>query len=225
MSTEEAIQAAGADVAPRITPADIEAEITREHYFTALDGAEVAAQRECRQQRPDIVLWSPSMEGFQVCGSLRRVTLCVLELKNGTKIVGVNYGAIDPAKHNADVGRERAREHAIEQVWALLGFRLRDRLHEPEAAFLEGFTAHPHDGSPDGLTAEKMLDITLKTLAGAPPLNKPRSGMADLSHEIATATARAWSSSAVGHFHKDEAAKFGASVAEAARAAFNGCAA
>ena len=37
-TTEQAIQAAGANVAPRVTPADIEANIASEHYFTAADG-------------------------------------------------------------------------------------------------------------------------------------------------------------------------------------------
>ena len=36
---EAAIVAAGANVAPRITPADVEANIVSEHYFTAADGA------------------------------------------------------------------------------------------------------------------------------------------------------------------------------------------
>lgn len=35
---EHDIQASGADVAPRVTPADIEAAIASEHYFTAADG-------------------------------------------------------------------------------------------------------------------------------------------------------------------------------------------
>ena len=35
---EQEIQTKGANVAPRITPADIEANITGEVYFTAADG-------------------------------------------------------------------------------------------------------------------------------------------------------------------------------------------
>lgn len=38
-SVEQAIKSAGADRAPRVMPADIEAEIASEHYFTAADGA------------------------------------------------------------------------------------------------------------------------------------------------------------------------------------------
>lgn len=35
---EQEIQAKGANVAPRITPAAVEANIIGEHYFTAADG-------------------------------------------------------------------------------------------------------------------------------------------------------------------------------------------
>ena len=37
-ATEQLIKAKGADKAPRVTPADIEANIVSEHYFTADDG-------------------------------------------------------------------------------------------------------------------------------------------------------------------------------------------
>ena len=40
---EYAIVAAGANIAPRITPADIAANIVSEHYFTAADGIAGAA--------------------------------------------------------------------------------------------------------------------------------------------------------------------------------------
>ena len=42
-TTEQAIQAAGADKAPRVTPADIEANIASEHYFTAADAIDGTA--------------------------------------------------------------------------------------------------------------------------------------------------------------------------------------
>ena len=37
-AVERAIVSAGANVAPRVTPADIEAAIVSEHYFTAREG-------------------------------------------------------------------------------------------------------------------------------------------------------------------------------------------
>ena len=39
---EQEIQTKGANVAPRITPADIEANIVSEHYFTAEQGDQQA---------------------------------------------------------------------------------------------------------------------------------------------------------------------------------------
>lgn len=104
--------------APRVTPADIEASIYSEHYFTA-GGALKAIDPE------EYAAWVDAAPSGQ---ALDLLTFCVLVLKNGTKIVGINYGAIDPSQHSAKRGREEARAHAIEQIWPLLGFRLRDKL-------------------------------------------------------------------------------------------------
>lgn len=106
---EQEIQAKGL-TAPRITPADIEANIATEHLFTA-------GQALTALQHP-------------VSDGLESLTICLLVLRNGTKIVGVNYGAIDPNQHSAEQGREEARAHAVEQVWQLMGYELRSRLHE-----------------------------------------------------------------------------------------------
>ena len=105
---EREIQAK-ASAGPRVTPAEVEAEVGAEYSFT-LDKALVGC---------------PLVDG------LDRVTVAVLVLKNGAKLVGVNYGSIDPAQHNAEVGRREARAQAVEQIWPLLGFRLRDELARP----------------------------------------------------------------------------------------------
>lgn len=111
MSTEEAIQAAGADVAPRITPADIEAAIASEHYFTAAQGA-LAAQVDYEDPPAPLHL----------------LTLCVLVLRNGFTVVGKSACA-SPENFNADIGKRWARDDAMRQVWPLLGYQLRERLH------------------------------------------------------------------------------------------------
>ncbi|PJL71649.1 hypothetical protein B9Y75_06695 [Stenotrophomonas maltophilia] len=90
----------------KVTPADIEAEITAE-YTTTLDNAYAGA---------------PLAEG------LDRVTIHTIVLRNGAKLVGVNYGAIVPANHNAEEGVKQARKAAFDQAWPLFGFRLRDEL-------------------------------------------------------------------------------------------------
>ncbi|RKL22798.1 hypothetical protein BFJ72_g14603 [Fusarium proliferatum] len=109
---------APASSGPRVTPADVEAEIAREHYFTAEQGA----------KHPDAVAEPYDFGDVWKSSNLGALTFCVLVLKNGTKVVGMNYGAIDPAQHSAERGREEARAQAVEKVWELLGFRLRDKL-------------------------------------------------------------------------------------------------
>ena len=58
--------------APRITPADIEANVASEHYFTAEQGAEAAA---------------PSY-GDSYPQALSLLTFCVLVLRNGITVTG-----------------------------------------------------------------------------------------------------------------------------------------
>lgn len=59
------------------------------------------------------------------------VTVCCLTLKNGAKVLGHNYGAIDTARQDWDGGRFEARAMAIEKVWELEGYALRERLAAP----------------------------------------------------------------------------------------------
>lgn len=109
---------APASSGPRVTPADVEAEIAREHYFTADQGS----------KHPDAVAEPYDFGDVWKSSNLGALTFCVLVLKNGTKVVGINYGAIDSAQHSAERGREEARAQAVEKIWELLGFRLRDKL-------------------------------------------------------------------------------------------------
>lgn len=107
-----------------LTPEDIQAHISAEFYFTAADGINGMAQRVggyiypyCARhddQRTDI--------------TTSQLTFCVLVMTNGAKVVGINYGSIDPAHHCAVRGRKEARKNALEKVWELLGFELRSKL-------------------------------------------------------------------------------------------------
>jgi len=99
-----------------VSPQDVQDEIDSVYYVTG-DNAIVSCFANM-----DIDL--PRSEGFQY------ITLCFVKLKNGTKVVGINYGAIDPARHSYEIGREQARANAEEQIYQLLGFRLRDQLTE-----------------------------------------------------------------------------------------------
>ena len=111
---EQEIQAKGL-TAPRVTPADIEAEIASEHYFTAAEGAAGAHVRTAGVDR------SPSPH------QLRLLTFCVLVLKNGFTVTGESACA-SPENFDAQIGRKIARQNAVAKIWPLLGFRLRDKL-------------------------------------------------------------------------------------------------
>lgn len=111
---EQEIQAKGL-TAPRVTPADVEAAIASENYFTAADGicgANIAAGPGIGQ--------IPYTEHTLL-------TFCVLVLRNGFTVTGESACA-SPENFDAEIGRKIARQKAIEKVWPLLGFRLRDKL-------------------------------------------------------------------------------------------------
>lgn len=116
---EQEIHAAGANVAPRITPADVEANIVSEHYFTASDGVYGAT---------DMVM--PDEHA-----ALHLLTFCVLVLRNGFTVTGESACA-NPENFNAELGRKIARLNAAEKVWSLLGYELRSKLYASETAIM-----------------------------------------------------------------------------------------
>ena len=59
------------------------------------------------------------------------VTVCLLILKNGFTVVGKS-ACCSKENFNEELGRSYAREDAINQLWTLLGFRLRDELSKAE---------------------------------------------------------------------------------------------
>lgn len=112
---EQEIQAKGL-TAPRITPADLQANIASEHYFTAGDGVFGDDQAEGREHSV-----YPS--------SLDRLTFCVLVLKNGFTVTGESACA-SPENFDAEIGRKIARDNAVAKVWPLMGYALKQRLSQ-----------------------------------------------------------------------------------------------
>ena len=108
----------------RITTADIEANIAGEYYFTAGQGAWAAG----------IGAGHP-MEKFVLPEVLAMVTFCVLILRNGYKIVGVNEGPVSAANFDPAEGRKYAREKAVNQIWPLMGYELKSKLATPADDF------------------------------------------------------------------------------------------
>lgn len=108
--------------APRVTPVDVEANIVSEHYFTAehgRNGAMVADSYHGRETPlPDDVDMAP----------LRLLTFCVLVLRNGFTATGESACA-SPENFDAEIGRKIARQNAVAKVWPLMGYALKEKLH------------------------------------------------------------------------------------------------
>ena len=57
------------------------------------------------------------------------VTTCLIRLKNGTHVLGVNYGAIRPEHHSFEEGKKMARAAAVNQIWEKEGYLLRESIY------------------------------------------------------------------------------------------------
>ena len=108
---EQEIQTKGL-TAPRVTPADIEANIRDEVYFTADQGCEAEGSND------------PVLSSFD---SLKLLTFCVLVLRNGFTVTGESACA-SPENFDAEIGRKVARENAVAKIWPLMGYELRSKL-------------------------------------------------------------------------------------------------
>ena len=114
VSIESEIVAKGL-TAPRVTPADIEANIAAAYYFTAAEAAGM-----------------PPVEGVDYIPERVRVpldllTLCVLVLRNGFTVTGESACA-SPENFDAELGRKIARANAVNKMWPLMGYALKERL-------------------------------------------------------------------------------------------------
>ncbi|EPN9526739.1 Gp49 family protein [Cronobacter malonaticus] len=105
--------------APRVTPQHIESLIRSEVYFTGTDGA----------QSPGARVKSEYVEGERILAPLDQLTFCVLVLLNGFTVTGESACA-SPANFDADIGRKIARENAVNKIWLLEGYLLKQKLSE-----------------------------------------------------------------------------------------------
>lgn len=102
--------------APRVTPSDVEATIASEVYFTAENGIVGASGLSCEHIRMN----QPA---------LSLLTFCVLVLKNGFTVTGESACA-SPENFDAELGRKIARQNAVQKIWPLMGYALKQKLHE-----------------------------------------------------------------------------------------------
>ena len=129
---EQEIQAKG-KTAARVTPGDIETEIASEHYFTAGEGVIGAfAASEFASHRNAVVTMQRGSASPEVLkASLNLLTFCVLVLKNGFTVTGESACA-SPENFDAELGRKIARANAVNKIWPLMGYALKEKLAESE---------------------------------------------------------------------------------------------
>ncbi len=97
-AVEQLIKYVGADVAPRVTPADVEAATKTVEY----------------------------VKHVSVSGKVLR--WAVITTPNGFSVTGRPSVAVSPENDKAEVGESVALENATDELWAFLGFELQTRL-------------------------------------------------------------------------------------------------
>lgn len=117
---EQEIQAKGL-TAPRVTPADIEANIVSEYFFTGGQG--IDGEIRSRENAPNYCYEK----------SLDLLTFCVLVLRNGFTVTGESACA-SQENFDAELGRKIARQNAVSRVWPLMGYELRSTLTNQKGA-------------------------------------------------------------------------------------------
>lgn len=103
----------------RVTVVDIEDQIEHEFYMNVGDAIETALSNSTMTK----------LSSTAVPEGLFCMTKCVLVMKNGFVVTGSSACA-DPANYDQQLGERYARKDAIKQLWPLLGFMLKDQLHE-----------------------------------------------------------------------------------------------
>ncbi len=97
--------------APRITPQDIEDNIYGEYYFNAAE----AVVGMSDSNRPSH--YKP----------LSLLTFCVLVLKNGFTVTGES-ACVSAENYDKAIGKSIARENAVNKIWPLMGYSLKQYL-------------------------------------------------------------------------------------------------
>lgn len=104
-------------VPTKVTLEDIEENIVCEYYFSPTDALHAEYAMRSTSNIHDIKT------------ALSRMTFCVLVLRNGFAVTGES-SCVNPETFNTEVGREVARENAINKIWPLMGYELRTKLSD-----------------------------------------------------------------------------------------------
>lgn len=112
--------------APRVSPGDLLANIASEHYFNAADGV-IGAYAV--RSRSAVEKYDPACEVPSSIQALSILTFCVLVLRNGFTVTGESTCA-SPENFDAQIGQTIARQNAVQKIWPLMGYALKQKLHD-----------------------------------------------------------------------------------------------
>jgi hypothetical protein len=107
-------------IAPRVTPTDVEENIVSEHFFTGEAGVLGA-------YKLNNDVYVGSVPNDLNVGALKLLTFCVLVLKNGFTVTGES-ACVSPENFDAQIGRDVARKNAVDKIWPLMGYALKEKL-------------------------------------------------------------------------------------------------
>lgn len=117
---EQMIQDKG-KTAPRVTPDAVEANIHSVHYFNAAEAAGLFEEHS-----------RMTVEEAQEYQPLELLTFCVIILSNGFTVTGESACA-SPDNFDPEIGRKIAYDNARAKIWPLMGYHLKQQLHEAAA--------------------------------------------------------------------------------------------
>lgn len=126
-------ESAAVAVAPRVALADIQSAIAARFDNTADAFASHAVGTYSDEHAEVPAIIAP----------LRILSICILVMKNGFTVIGKSAPA-SPENFNAELGKKYAYEDAVRQLWPLMGFALRDRLHAAHHT-ARAPASQPHD--------------------------------------------------------------------------------
>lgn len=99
----------------KVTMEDIEHCIQATFYYSAEDGIIQAASDKGEAYEHG----RPALE------ALRRLTHCTIVLRNGFTVTGSN-NCVSAEIWDKELGKKMARENALETVWLVMGYALKD---------------------------------------------------------------------------------------------------
>lgn len=98
--------------APKVTQESIDSIIDKVVYFTGKEG---------------LLGSGISVDDTEDTSGLGLLTICIICLKNGFKVIG-HSACVSPENFNQKTGREIAYKNAEQQIWALEGYLLMQKM-------------------------------------------------------------------------------------------------